>query len=108
MACIEDLHVGDIGTIIRVTLQDTNSSCVSSALNVSSASTITFTFKKPDGSKITRNGGFTTDGSDGQVQYTTVDGDLDQCGEWRVQLYLVLTSGSWRSEIGRFRVIDNL
>jgi hypothetical protein len=108
MACIEDLHVGDIGTIIRATLQDTNANCVASALNVSSATTITFTFKKPDGSKITRNGGFTTDGSDGKVQYTTVEDDLDQDGEWRVQLYLVLSSGSWRSEIGRFKVIDNL
>ena len=108
MACIEDLHLGDIGTIIRVTVQDKDSTCTSQVLNVSSATTRRFTLKKPSGAKLNVTASFTTDGTDGQIEYATVDGDLDEVGEWKIQVYLVMPGGSWRSEVGSFRVNANL
>ena len=108
MACIEDLHLGDIGTIIRVTVQDKDSTCTSQALDVSSATTRHFILKKPSGDKLTVTASFTTDGTDGQIEYATVDGDLDEVGEWKLQVYLVMPGGSWSSEVGSFRVNTNL
>ena len=108
MACIDDLHLEDIGTIIRVTVQDTNTSCVAESLDISSATTKNFILKKPDGTKVTLAGVFTTDGTNGQIQYVTIANDLDQVGDWKLQLHLVLSDGTWRSEIGYFRVINNL
>lgn len=108
MACINDLHLDDIGTIIRVTIQDTSETCVTAALDVSTATTTDLIFKKPDGTKVTQTGGFTTDGTDGKIEYTTIANDIDQIGEWKIQVYLVLPIGSWRSDIGYFKVIENL
>lgn len=108
MACIEDLHIGDIGTVIKVTVQDKDANCVLTALDVSTATTREFIFKKPSGDKLTVTATFTTDGTDGQIEYATVDGDLDEVGEWKIQVYIVLPGGSWRSEIGSFKVSKNL
>ena len=109
MACIEDLHIGDIGTVIKVTVQDKDANCVLTALDVSTATTREFIFKKPSGDKLTVTATFTTDGTDGQIEYTTVDGDLDEVGEWKIQVYIAfIPGGSWRSEIGSFKVSKNL
>jgi len=103
MPVVEEVHVGDIGTIFRVTLMDG-----SSALDVSGASTLQIIFKKPDNSNDTQTAVFTTDGTDGVVQYTSIAGDLDAAGKWAIQANVVLPAGSWKSNVSTFRVHENL
>ena len=107
MSVVEELHVGDWGTIIRVTVNDCSDSG-SSVLDLSATTTKQIIFRKPDGTILTKTATFTTDGTDGKIQYTTVNGDIDIAGDWKIQVYLVFPSGSWRTDIGNFNVYSNL
>ena len=108
MAFVEQAHVNDIGTIFRVTVYDTTSTGGTTVANISTASTKQFTFKRPDGTTFDRAAVFTSDGSDGNIQYLSVDGDLNVAGTWHLQAYVVTSAGNWRTDVGHFKVSENL
>ena len=109
MAFLEEAHVNDIGTIFRVTVYDTTSTGGSVVAYISSATTITFTFKRPDGTTFTKSGAFTSDGTDGKVQYTTIDGDLNGAGTWSLQVLIVISGGlTHNTNVATFRVFENI
>jgi len=99
-----DIRIGDIGTVFRLTIVDD----VEDTVNVSSATTKTIRFSKPDGVSIDKPAAFFTDGADGIIQYVSVDGDLDVDGKWRLQAHIITPVGEWRSEIETFWVMENL
>ena len=107
MAFVEQAHVNDIGTIFRVTVYDTTSTGGTTVADISSASTKKFTFKRPDGTTFERVAVFTNTGSDGLIQYATVDGDLNGPGTWHLQAYVVTSDGTWNTSVGYFKVIEN-
>lgn len=98
-----DIYVGDIGTIFRATVKDGGV-----AKDISSATKIELTFRKPDGTEATKTATFTTDGSDGKMQYTSVLNDLDQAGRWILQGYLETPAGKWHTDLYHFLVMENL
>ncbi len=108
MACSEEeVHYNDIGTLFLVTVND----CVSgtaAVLDVSGASTIELIFKSPSGASTTQSATLYTDGTDGKITYTTVDGDLNEVGTWRIQAKVVVGGGTFRSDVGTFKVYENL
>ena len=108
MSCSEEeVHYNDIGTVILVTIKD----CVSgtaTALDVSAASTLELILQSPSGLSSTKNASFNTDGSDGKIKYTSVDGDFNEVGTWRIQAKVVLGDGTFRSDVGTFKVYENL
>ena len=108
MSFIEEAHINDIGTIFRITVYDTTASGGSEIADISDATSLTITFQNPNGGSFTRNASFTTDGTDGQIQYVTVDGDLSIAGTWSIQAFVVTPSGSHRTNVGTFRVFENL
>lgn len=83
-----EVHVGDIGTVIQVTLQDAGT-----AIDISGASTKSILVLKPDGTEVTWTAEFVTDGSDGAIKYTTASGDLNVAGVWYLQPQIVFASG---------------
>ncbi len=99
----EELHVGDIGTSIIVTIQDDGV-----AVDVSSASPITFTFCRPDATTFTRTGVLNTTGADGKVKYVTVSGDLDTHGTWKYQVTVTISGSVWNTDIGTLVVHKNI
>jgi hypothetical protein len=96
-------HVGDVGTIFEGTFYDGGV-----IVDISAATTKEILFRKPDGTVVTKTGTFSTDGTDGKLRYTTIAGDLDQAGDWRVQGYIVTPTGSWKSSVETFTVLANL
>ena len=108
MAFTEPAHVNDIGTIFRVTVYDATSTGGSAIANISAASTKQMIFSRSDGTTFTKTAVFTTDGSDGDIEYVSVDGDLNMAGTWHLQAYVVTPAGNWRTDVGHFRVYDNL
>jgi hypothetical protein len=53
--------------------------------------------------------GFTGDGTDGYIEYRTASGFLVRAGSWRRQGFpIILSAGSWASEIIDFEVHDHL
>jgi hypothetical protein len=97
-------HKLDIGTIIRLVIradgvvQDVSSATVTKQIKL----------QKPDGVTVTKTAVFTTNGKDGQIQYTTVANDLDQVGRWKAQGYVVLSSGTWHTTVETFEVLPTL
>ncbi len=104
LAIAEEIHVGDIGTVLEATIKNINS-----PVDISSATvTKEILLKKPSGALLTKDGVFTTDGTDGKFEYTTISGDLDESGVWQIQSHVILSSGDWRSDIKEFSVFPNL
>lgn len=87
------LHVGDIGSVIRLTLKENGT-----VVDISGASTKQIKLQKPDGTSVTKTASFTDNGTDGQLQYSTQSGDLSVAGRWYAQAYVVLGSWSGHSE----------
>jgi hypothetical protein len=108
MAFVEQAHINDIGTVFRVTVYDTTSTGSSTVANISDATVLTFYFRRPDSTTFARSASFTTDGSNGQIQYATVDGDLNVAGTWAIQAYISTPSGSWKTNTANFKVYENL
>ena len=108
MAFVEQAHVNDIGTIFRVTVYDTTSAGGTTVADISGATTKKFTFKRPDGTTFEKTAVFTSDGTDGNIQYLSVDGDLIVAGTCNLQAYVATGAGTWSTSVGTFKVHENL
>lgn len=104
MSIESNVHYGDIGTIFRVTIKDETGT----AVNISSATVKTISFRKPSGALLTKSASFNTDGTDGILKYTAISGDIDQVGVWNWQAYVKLAGWEGYSEILYFEVHDNV
>jgi len=107
---VEEIHIGNIGTVFEVTLY----SNASDALDVSTAAgagTKEIIFSKPDGTVVTNTAAFVNAGADGKIDYTTVLAtELDQTGRWNIQAKVILTgpARTFRTNVGSFMVWGNL
>lgn len=99
-----EVRKSDIGTIFRATLTDQDGTVV----DISAASTKQLKFRKPDGTVLEKAATLTTDGTDGKMQYATISGDLNLAGQWKVQGYVVIGSGTWHTDEYVFTVHTNL
>ena len=98
----DELHVGDNSTIIVTLTED------GVFTDVSAATLIEFKFQKPDKTVVVRTGSFVTDGTNGQVQYKLLTGDLDIDGPWKVQVVITEGTDKFNSAVGRFKVNRNV
>lgn len=99
----DNIFVDDIGTIFRGTVYDQDDDVV----NIASG-TYTFTFKKPDGTIVSKDATLYTDGSDGVMQYSAESGLLNLKGKWQLQGFVELPAGQWHTNIQDFTVKQNL
>ncbi len=47
-------------------------------------------------------------GTDGLIKYTTISGDLDIGGTWKIQARVVFPTGEWKSSVDEFIVYPNI
>lgn len=96
-----EVHLGDIGTKLILEVQEDGV-----ALDISSASTKEILLKSPSGVVVAYAASFSTDGTDGLMEYATTTDDLDEAGIWRMQGHLILASpaGEWHSARVDFHV----
>lgn len=98
-----EIHENDVGTTFLAEIEDEGQ-----RVDVSRAE-VSFIFQKPDGSAVVRPGEYVSDGGDGEVRYAAQGGDLDQAGEWKMQVRvefddLTIFSSDWK----HFTVHPNL
>jgi hypothetical protein len=98
-----EIHVNDVGTRFLATIKDDGV-----VVDISAASSITMVFKKPDDVIVNKTGTTLTDGTDGKVYYDTLAGDLEEAGHYKLQAKVVLTSGTYYTDIYTFQVHCNL
>jgi len=99
----EEIHKGDIGTVLTITVKDQ-----SVVVDLSGATTKSAILESPTGVQQTLTLTFTTDGTDGKVDMTSVSGTFDESGPWKLQLKFIDPSGTWRTNIYQFIVYPNL
>jgi hypothetical protein len=99
----EEIHALDIGTELRITITDDGV-----AVDLSTATTLEYLIRKPDGSLLTVNADLYTDGTDGILTYTTVDGDTDIAGLYKIQAKVTIGSGTFYSSSAAFKVHCNV
>lgn len=99
------IHVGDVGTIFRLTITEDDET---TAVDVSTATVKKIYFKKSDGTKVGKTAAFYTDGTDGIIQYAAIAADIDMAGIWQMQGYVEMPVGKYYSVKSRFTVHENL
>lgn len=100
-----NIHVGDIGTLFKVRIID---DVLGTPIDISAATTKKIIFVKSNKSRLSVDADFTTDGTDGYIEYSTQSGDLDQAGSWRIQGKTIGSTYTNSSEIDSFLVYKNL
>jgi len=96
-------HVGDIGTPIIMTVYKHDGTI----LDLSTSGSKLIYLINPSGSRILKEADFTTDGTDGKMQYTVEDGVLNIDGQWRLQGFVSYSNGSWYTDIQGLTVLSN-
>lgn len=97
------IHAGDVGTKLIVTVKDDGS-----VVDISSASVLSIFIKKPNGTILSRSGTLETDGTDGKMYYIVSTGDLDVAGNYKIQGQVTLSSGTFSTSTATFKVQCNL
>ena len=107
MACSEEIHYNDTGTLFLVTVSDCVAG-VSTPLDISGADSVSLVLKSPSGVSSSRAAIFNSDGTDGKVKYITLSGDLNEVGTWRIQVLVTFPTSSFSSNVKTFKVYENI
>ena len=99
------IYVGDEGTLFRVLILDCDTGL---AIDISLATTIEIVFEDPLGTVVRKTASFTTDGTDGYIEYRTVTGDIDMSGSWTIQGFVSGIGFKNSSTTSAFNVTDIL
>ncbi len=104
-----EIHVGDIGTVFEITLQDCSDPAAIVPVDLTGATTIEIIFQKPPSTKVVQTGVVVNPpGTDGLIKYTSVADDLDKSGTWKIQARVVFPTGEWFSSVDEFIVYPNI
>ena len=94
----------DIGSVIRVTVKENGQ-----IFDASGAVVKMMKLRKPSGDVLEVPADFQTDGSNGILQYVTVEDDLGETGPWTGQVFLEFAANAaWHTEPWSFTVGGNL
>jgi len=98
-----EIHVNDIGTTLECTIKDNGV-----IVDLSSATSLRVILKSPDNRKLNKQAVITNPpGTDGKMEYVTIDGDLESDGDWELQ-GIVEIGGRWHTDTKIFTVAKNL
>jgi hypothetical protein len=103
MSATVNLYKGDWGHIFTFTVKDENNL----AIDISTATSKTITFDTGKNVFI-RSLEFVSGGTTGKVKYTTIAGDLDITGYYKVQLNITMPSGHFTTSEAQFNVVNTL
>jgi len=101
---LANFHIGDIGSILEITLMNGNAPA-----NLSDVTVLQLRLLKPRSTEyIIRTANFVTDGTDGKLRYIWQEGDLDVTGRWLLSVYIESPTLKLHSDIKQFEVINIL
>ena len=99
------VQAGVIGLDIILEIKDNGA-----AANVSGATVKQILLRKPNGTVVEKDAVFFTNGNDGKLKYTTIDGDIDKNapGKYKAQAYVEMPGFTGYSTIYTFEAKRNL
>lgn len=98
----DEIHKNDFGTLFTATVKDGDA-----IAPLTDATSLAFLAKPPVAAAKTWSASLRS-GTSNVVDYVIQSGDLDESGEWQLQLYVVSPSGEWRSNVRKFTVHANV
>lgn len=98
-----EIQENNVGTLFKVRVIDEDGAVV----DVSTATTKEIILRSPDGEATSHPASFTTDGTDGYIQYVGASGVLDTLGIWEMQSHIIIGSNEWYGTVSKFRVLRN-
>ena len=99
----DEVHVGDIGTIIRISIVER-----SLPLDLTDATVIKIKFKKKDRSTFMVDGSVYGPATDGVIQCISDTTYFTSKGKVSVQVYIEYPSGKWHTSEAEFEVFENI
>lgn len=101
---------GQIGVVFKGRFKKRSDNSVEDVSVAAGCTVKQIKFLKPDGTSVTNTASYTTDGTDGYIQYTTTAAtELDKVGNWKWQMYRELgSSDTAHTDIQTFTVEGNL
>lgn len=94
---------GDYGQTVTITFYDVDTNAAADISGYTTAQQMIFT--SPSGTETTKTAAFATDGTDGQIDYTLVSGDINAAGNWTVRGRVTTGSAQLSTEELRFTVL---
>jgi len=104
MAQTTQVQYGVKGLPIIVPFVDQDGTVV----DISTATTKKVWLFDPNGTAVSKDAIFHTDGTDGLLKYVTVDGDLEVLGDWRAQGYCVVAAQDLVTKKQMLTVVSNI
>lgn len=101
MATSDNPQKGDIGTVFYITIKKNGV-----VVPLQTATVKTFKFIDPAGVITEKTASFSTDGSNGVLKYTTIEGDLHTAGEWKIRPYVSMPTWTGHAKKVPFTVDD--
>jgi len=112
---VNDIRLGDVGTRVVIGLVEDGK-----PVNIDDATLMEIVTKNPKDKVVRHAAQFAEylndaetawlpgDGSNGLIEFITVENDIDATGRWLVQGYVETPAGKWHTDTGIFTVMDNL
>jgi hypothetical protein len=94
-----NINADDFGHVGKLTCKEDGV-----AADISSYTTLQFVLTDPAGAATIKTAAFDSDGTDGILKYTLIDGDIDMAGNWQVQARIIKTGVEITSDPLRFLV----
>lgn len=102
------IHVGDIGTVIKVLIQDQDEAVVDVSSATVTKNILIYPPAHSANTLLTKAASFSTDGTDGYIQYAGESGVFDVAGDYWFQGSVVITAGTFKSTKVKRTVYGNL
>ncbi len=101
----QPLRYGAVGASITLTAVDQDGAVI----DISTATLASSLYlRSPGGRLLIKTPGFVTDGTNGQIYYDTIAGDLNEVGAWQAQFKLTMGSDVLPSEVIPVQVQPNI
>ena len=97
-------QVGDVGVSLVVEIVDADGTPV----DLRSATSRVIRVGYPDGTSEDFDAEFLTDGGDGKLVRTTVEGDVSEAGEYQIQGIVTLGGATRSSTVSAFQALENI
>jgi|SRR3990172_3647965 len=98
-----EMHLLDEGTIIKFTIKEQGV-----PIDLTDAELIELLFQKKDRTTFVRDALVYGDPTLGIAYCLSLEGEFDQKGDWKAQVYIEYSSGKWHTAVAEFKVEENI
>lgn len=98
-----EIQENNVGTLFKVRIVNEDGGVE----DVSTATTKEIILRNPAGTSTTHAASFSSDGTDGYIQYVGSSGLLNMLGIWEMQSHVIVGTNEWFGSVTKFRVLRN-